>query len=56
MLVEGWVLTYPSFIHVRRREIVRLSVMAWIIVGIIAGWLAKRVIPCEGPRSIPGIW
>lgn len=31
-----------------------MTIMAWIIVGIIAGWLAKRVIPGEGPRGVPG--
>ena len=31
-----------------------MSILAWIIVGIIAGWLAKRVIPGEGPRGVLG--
>jgi uncharacterized membrane protein YeaQ/YmgE (transglycosylase-associated protein family) len=28
-----------------------MSVLAWIIVGIIAGLLAKMVVPGEGPGS-----
>jgi uncharacterized membrane protein YeaQ/YmgE (transglycosylase-associated protein family) len=28
--------------------------MAWIIVGIIAGWFAKRLIPGEGPGGVLG--
>jgi uncharacterized membrane protein YeaQ/YmgE (transglycosylase-associated protein family) len=28
--------------------------LAWIIVGIIAGWLAKMVIPGEGPGGMIG--
>jgi uncharacterized membrane protein YeaQ/YmgE (transglycosylase-associated protein family) len=28
--------------------------MAWIIVGIIAGWMAKVVIPGEGPKGVLG--
>ncbi|HLW60975.1 MAG TPA: GlsB/YeaQ/YmgE family stress response membrane protein [bacterium] len=31
-----------------------MSIMAWIIVGIIAGWMAKRVIPGEGPKGVLG--
>ena len=31
-----------------------MSILAWIIVGIIAGWLAKRVIPGEGPGGVLG--
>jgi uncharacterized membrane protein YeaQ/YmgE (transglycosylase-associated protein family) len=31
-----------------------MTIMAWIIVGIIAGWLAKRVIPGEGPGGVLG--
>ena len=31
-----------------------MSILAWIIVGIIAGWLAKMVIPGEGPRGVLG--
>lgn len=31
-----------------------MSIMAWIIVGIIAGWIAKRVIPGEGPAGLLG--
>ena len=31
-----------------------MSILAWIIVGIIAGWLAKVVVPGEGPGGIIG--
>jgi uncharacterized membrane protein YeaQ/YmgE (transglycosylase-associated protein family) len=31
-----------------------MTIMAWIIVGIIAGWLAKRMIPGEGPGGVAG--
>lgn len=31
-----------------------MSIIAWIIVGIIAGWLAKMVVPGEGPGGILG--
>jgi uncharacterized membrane protein YeaQ/YmgE (transglycosylase-associated protein family) len=31
-----------------------MTILAWIIVGIIAGWMAKRVIPGEGPRGMFG--
>lgn len=31
-----------------------MSIFAWIVVGIIAGWLAKMVIPGEGPGGILG--
>jgi uncharacterized membrane protein YeaQ/YmgE (transglycosylase-associated protein family) len=31
-----------------------MSILAWIIVGIIAGWLAKMVIPGEGPGGVVG--
>jgi uncharacterized membrane protein YeaQ/YmgE (transglycosylase-associated protein family) len=31
-----------------------MGILAWIIVGIIAGWLAKMVIPGEGPRGVLG--
>jgi len=31
-----------------------MSIMAWIIVGIIAGWLAKMVMPGEAPRGVFG--
>lgn len=26
----------------------------WIVIGIVAGWLAKKVIPGEGPGGILG--
>jgi uncharacterized membrane protein YeaQ/YmgE (transglycosylase-associated protein family) len=35
-------------------EAVGMSIFAWIIVGIIAGWLAKMVIPGEGPGGVIG--
>jgi uncharacterized membrane protein YeaQ/YmgE (transglycosylase-associated protein family) len=31
-----------------------MSILAWIIVGIFAGWLAKMVIPGEGPAGLLG--
>ena len=31
-----------------------MSLLSWIIVGIVAGWLAKMVIPGEGPRGVLG--
>jgi uncharacterized membrane protein YeaQ/YmgE (transglycosylase-associated protein family) len=31
-----------------------MSILAWIIVGIIAGWLARMVIPGEGPAGLLG--
>ena len=31
-----------------------MSILAWIVVGIIAGWLAKMVVPGEGPGGLLG--
>jgi uncharacterized membrane protein YeaQ/YmgE (transglycosylase-associated protein family) len=31
-----------------------MSILSWLIVGIVAGWLAKRVIPGEAPRGMLG--
>ena len=31
-----------------------MSILAWIVVGIIAGALAKKVVPGEGPGGILG--
>lgn len=31
-----------------------MSILSWIIVGIVAGWLAKMVIPGEGPGGVLG--
>jgi uncharacterized membrane protein YeaQ/YmgE (transglycosylase-associated protein family) len=31
-----------------------MSILAWIVVGIIAGWLGKMVIPGEGPAGLVG--
>jgi uncharacterized membrane protein YeaQ/YmgE (transglycosylase-associated protein family) len=31
-----------------------MSILAWLIVGIVAGWLAKMVIPGEAPRGVLG--
>jgi uncharacterized membrane protein YeaQ/YmgE (transglycosylase-associated protein family) len=31
-----------------------MTILAWLIVGIIAGWLAKMVIPGEGPKGVLG--
>jgi uncharacterized membrane protein YeaQ/YmgE (transglycosylase-associated protein family) len=31
-----------------------MTILAWIIVGIIAGWLARMVMPGEGPAGLLG--
>jgi uncharacterized membrane protein YeaQ/YmgE (transglycosylase-associated protein family) len=31
-----------------------MSILAWIIVGLVAGWLAKMVVPGEGPGGLIG--
>jgi uncharacterized membrane protein YeaQ/YmgE (transglycosylase-associated protein family) len=31
-----------------------VSILAWIIVGIIGGWLGKMVVPGEGPGGVLG--
>jgi uncharacterized membrane protein YeaQ/YmgE (transglycosylase-associated protein family) len=31
-----------------------MSILAWIVVGLIAGWLAKTMIPGEGPGGLLG--
>lgn len=31
-----------------------MSILAWIVVGIIAGWLARMVIRGEGPAGLLG--
>jgi len=31
-----------------------MTILAWIVVGIIAGFLAKAVVPGEGPGGILG--
>ena len=31
-----------------------MDILAWIVVGIIAGWLAKMVVPGEGPGGVLG--
>ncbi len=31
-----------------------MGILAWIVVGLIAGWLAKMVVPGEGPGGILG--
>lgn len=31
-----------------------MTLLAWVIVGIIAGWLAKMVIPGEAPKGVLG--
>jgi uncharacterized membrane protein YeaQ/YmgE (transglycosylase-associated protein family) len=35
-------------------EITKMGILAWIVVGIIAGFLAKVVVPGEGPGGILG--
>jgi len=31
-----------------------ITLLIWIVVGIIAGWLAKVVVPGEGPGGLLG--
>lgn len=31
-----------------------MSILAWIVVGIIGGWLGKMVVPGEGPGGVLG--
>jgi uncharacterized membrane protein YeaQ/YmgE (transglycosylase-associated protein family) len=31
-----------------------MSILSWLIVGIVAGWLAKMVIPGEAARGMLG--
>ena len=31
-----------------------MSILAWIVVGVISGWLAKLVVPGAGPGGIFG--
>jgi uncharacterized membrane protein YeaQ/YmgE (transglycosylase-associated protein family) len=31
-----------------------VSILAWIVVGIIGGWLGKMVVPGEGPGGVLG--
>jgi len=31
-----------------------MSILAWIVIGIIAGFLAKSVVPGEGPGGLLG--
>jgi uncharacterized membrane protein YeaQ/YmgE (transglycosylase-associated protein family) len=31
-----------------------MSILAWIVVGIVAGFLAKYVVPGEGPGGVLG--
>jgi uncharacterized membrane protein YeaQ/YmgE (transglycosylase-associated protein family) len=31
-----------------------MGIIAWIVVGIIAGWLARMVVPGEGPGGLVG--
>src|SRR5207302_1842951 len=31
-----------------------MSILAWIVVGIIAGWLARMAIPGAGPAGLLG--
>src|SRR5579883_105936 len=39
---------------IRHQGGTRMSILAWIVVGIIAGWLARMVVPGEGPGGIVG--
>jgi uncharacterized membrane protein YeaQ/YmgE (transglycosylase-associated protein family) len=38
----------------KNTEIKRMGILGWIIVGLIAGVLAKMVVPGEGPGGIIG--
>ena len=31
-----------------------MGILAWIVVGVIAGWLGKMVVPGEGPGGVIG--
>lgn len=31
-----------------------MSLIAWIVVGIIGGWLGKMIVPGEGPAGVIG--
>jgi uncharacterized membrane protein YeaQ/YmgE (transglycosylase-associated protein family) len=31
-----------------------VSILAWIVVGIIGGWLGKMIVPGEGPGGVLG--
>jgi uncharacterized membrane protein YeaQ/YmgE (transglycosylase-associated protein family) len=31
-----------------------VGILAWIVVGVIAGWLAKMVVPGQGPGGVIG--
>ena len=33
-----------------------MSILIWLVVGLIAGFLAKYVVPGEGPGGVIGIW
>src|SRR5206468_12704670 len=48
--------TFPSDAMVRtaEKENEKMHILFWIIVGIIAGALAKMVVPGEGPGGILG--
>ena len=31
-----------------------MTILAWIVVGIIGGWLGKMIVPGEGPGGVLG--
>lgn len=31
-----------------------MSILAWVVVGIIGGWLGKMIVPGEGPGGVLG--
>jgi len=35
-------------------EEIIVSILAWIVVGIIGGWLGKMIVPGEGPAGVLG--
>jgi uncharacterized membrane protein YeaQ/YmgE (transglycosylase-associated protein family) len=42
------------FAMARERWEVRMGILAWLVVGLIAGFLARYAVPGEGPGGILG--
>jgi uncharacterized membrane protein YeaQ/YmgE (transglycosylase-associated protein family) len=42
------------FAMARERREVRMGILAWLVVGLIAGFLARYAVPGEGPGGILG--
>ena len=51
---EAIAATAASYGSKREREATEMSILAWLVVGLIAGFLAKYVVPGEGPGGIIG--